>query len=456
MSLIAPGQESSVAAIASNKIHRSASRELLQHQEQEQQGQVAVHHSASTSQSLADLSDKHFAISAAEVDAARSDYQGNWVTDSSNAFQQHYRKIIEHVGPEDDVNEAEPNNCESVFGPGICRKDTEFAEYDQLLEQSRNVLRFARQIRRDKGFIPDHTLLLLVTESEELTEDLFMLVRLSFKPLDASSVRFHWQCKTEGRACLTVEDSQPVFNTLCSLVLQFARRNRGAVLDDQKLFFKTAKYKAVSLSQIIVDLTSVQAAGELSIPDRSRRAAAADDDESSNSSAEDMANICNLKVLRQAAGKHKGRGRGHEKKKGRGRGAGREKTEGKKKGKEVAGSKKRHLPLTNSEPVKRQKADDEAADELGRAGQMERNLMSEWADVVNEQLGPAPKQPEASASSKPGPSPPAASATSAVAQSGQPSPIPVQSYTHPWRDSKGYCWVFSQETKKPYHLGWVP
>ena len=74
--------------------------------------------------------------------------------------------------------------------------------------------------------------------------------------------------------------------------------------------------------------------------------------------------------------------------------------------------------------------------------------MKEWGVALEHTLGPVPvplKNPskkEASSSSLPG-----------VQKQSGPPPIPIMSYTMPWRDVRGYCWEFNADSGKARHLG---
>lgn len=97
--------------------------------------------------------------------------------------------------------------------------------------------------------------------------------------------------------------------------------------------------------------------------------------------------------------------------------------------------------VVGSESSKHQKLDE---DDAGVAGAKETDLMQSWAGVVADQLGPVPAT---SACALPSSSSSHSKSKQKETENKGVNPtnpgVPIESYTHPWRDSKGYCWVYN-------------
>ena len=97
----------------------------------------------------------------------------------------------------------------------------------------------------------------------------------------------------------------------------------------------------------------------------------------------------------------------------------------------------------DDDQLKQQRHDVQKSGESdGVAGEVHDEIMMHWGNAIAIQSGPLKKDEPARKESKPTPS-------------SSSSSIPIVSYTEPWKDDKGYCWVYNEETKKPYHLGHI-
>ena len=389
-----------------------------------------VHCAPSNIHNLASLADEHYAISAKQVDLARSQCQGNWVKQSHSEFRAEHQRIIEHTGPEDNESDIDQAHCQCVLGPGMCRMQIEADKpesvlFHTLLNQAKNALRLFRSVRRDKGYRPDHAPLILVEslpDDQERKLDLYFLVRLSFSPLDATAMRWTWN--SEQTACVKITNGLPEFYTLNCCIYNISLEHTG-----KQVRFKTAQYIANSLCEIRVT----------QMIDHEHTAML---DEPSSSSDDDCPNgdvAKRMQLLRVALGKARARGRG--------RGRGRSKVT------QPSSTKRaKSAPpaiATDKQQQQRQQLKNAGEGSKDSSDIADGELMDQWESALSTQLGPVPPLPLPEKKSSL-----ACPASSSTATAGNADcPIPIISFAEPWRDTKGYCWIYSVETKKPYPLG---
>lgn len=363
--------------------------------------------------SLASLGDEHYAISENEVDAVRASHKGNWMNDSHLAFQSEHRHIIEHEGPEDDEADIDKSHCQCILGPGLCKMQTGSMLYIKLMEDAKNALRLARSFRRSKGFVPEHVPLLLVQSlenEEDVLLEIYLLTRLSFSPLDATATTWHWTSRQTGIARLTLVDEMPEFHTLSCLIYKIASSHEHK---DQPVRFKTATYSALSLCEIQVSnhqsLDSFSPAPQVN-------------DEPESSSDDDLKS--RLQLIRRAAGKELPRARG------RGRGK--------------SSASRGATTATLQRSTTKTKTQTQTQTAVAADERIHTELMQDWSNALADHLGPMSVESKDAT---------ATSSTQASSSLKGSCPIPVVSYTHPWRDANGYCWVFNEKSSKPYPLG---
>lgn len=382
---------------------------------------------------LCRLADQHYAVSESSLDEARAAEQGNWVNVNSAAFKQKHSEIVEHEGPEDGgEDEAAGRYCESSIWPGLCARQLyEMEGYDRLMEDARNVLRWARLQRREKGFGHFHVLLLLVDTQGGDDEDpydrileMHLLTRLSFKPLDATAVPLERTGRNTGR--VLVVDGAPQLTAMPKLVYNTAEKHKSL-----SMHFRTAPYTAESL----LDLRFRYEPGA-SLSTAPNREVDGDDGNESSSGGDDKTMHSALQLLKKATGKATGRGRGRGRSASgqRGRGQGRA---SKGRGRRACKEKSQKSQNVAGPPV---------PEDDGRTGEVHREIMESWVGAVAEQLGVADLTTTTTATPSTSARPkvaPAAKDPAPKAARSDPQ-VPIMSTTHPWRDEDGYCWRYNE------------
>ena len=199
---------------------------------------------------LAGLGDKDFAISVANVEQSRHNYNGNWIADKHANFCQLYGSItVPYMA--DDEEEQEPElSCQSLYGAGLCAKQLLRVQplYDKLKAQCASLLRQLRSVRRSQGYVPIHGVLIVVAEDRETLLEMYMLSRVSFSPFDFSAVRLHLRhhnLPAHADTDISSTDRVASFQCMAKLLYDLAVRRPGLLA--------TANYKAVSLGTIVVD-----------------------------------------------------------------------------------------------------------------------------------------------------------------------------------------------------------
>ena len=251
-----------------------------------------------------------------------------------------------------------------------------------------------------------------------------MLVRLSFKPLDATAIRLEASADT---ASVATTDGAPEFKTLPSLIRDLATQNAG-----KQVHLRAGRYATVSLSEVRITGTSAIAEGE------HQQASSGEEDDDDFGQG--------LKLLKQVTGKTKprGRGRGSGSATSRGVGNGRGRGGGQGRGQNV-GSAPKGRAKRQAQPKSNPSGSD--AEALQNS-----EIMNAWADVLSDQCG----GPLPSIAERPGPAPEQATSSSAAGCGSYKGPIPIKSTTHPWRDEKGHAWVWSEEKQIPCNMGRAP
>jgi len=398
------------------------------------------------------LSDKHFAVSEACVDRARQSFREagnkNWLDHCHDRFRQEHGHIqgsanalVELPQDEEDDDDSDEEE-ETVCEAGLCHeRDIEpcLVIYNKLHEQVKNVLRYMRDCRRKFGFTANHVVLLWYHANSDVGfEDEFkvvMLTRLMFKPFDCTAIQLDRCSHDASLARINVNDAVGIleFLSLPQMLHKYSKLG-----DD--ISFKMASYKAVSLREILIDLSSLQTF-EQAI---SLQKHAVHDEPSTDESDGDTADVKKrMELLRKLRGNKDSKGKDNQKAKKKTRKDQVQKNKPRKGGNT---SKK-------SDPAGINAIDDHP-NEPGESGQAHDTLMGEWRDALEAQQGPLPLVEKAQscrgAKKQQAPTVPASSKTE---PDEGPAKIPIVSREHPWRDQKGHCWRFNAETGKPFHIG---
>lgn len=379
-----------------------------------------------------EIEDEHYAVAEEIIENARQrsrSHNENWLAECSAEFSRNHGKIVE--GPcataaeEDDVDTG-TKACQEYLSPGICRQDPIFRSdrFYQLSQQMKNLLRFSRGIRRTQGYVPDHLLSLWCDPDDRSSiKECMLLTRVSYSPFDATAVQLEMIGRNRARIVVK-EFPGPEFLSLPMILKTMSAR---------MWTLYHAKYKALSLGEIEIDLNTVQEPAIVNGDD------GADDNDSSSEGEESRLSTQHA-LIKQAL--------------------------------QPANTKKRRNTTTTTtntldpEPkrVKRtapatsfldaRKATKSAhsklgiksvqndSENLGVADDIDRQIMTEWEAAATAQAGPLP------------PTNPSASHEKAQAESATGSQtVPVLSKVYPWRDDKGYCWKFNAKNGKAMHLG---
>ena len=397
----------------------------------------------------AGLEDEHFAVSEAAIDSARAQQTG-WLSNAHSTFRQEHGQIVETsaADPEDDDIQEEELCCARFLCPGVCRKQLR-PSFFTLLEQIKQVLRQARQVRRTSGYLPNHPCILWCQRCQlsgpldsrdvvlQSVQDVMMLTRVNFSPFDCTALQF--DMLSGGRATMRISESGvPEFLAMPEMILRFAER--------ADIVLMTASYRAMSLRDIIVlDVCNEDAPHA--------QADQANGESSSDSAVDELAERSAL--LRSVAPGNK------------------RKTKISKKSRPacgVGGARRASAvpdPAQNNQPNKKRKRaargelgdDDNAQAQPDSSDSVDQALIYEWQAARDAQDGPAPSSAAPTGAKRPASAPALIPShhvptTPAPSSSGAPpSGVPIVSKTFPWRDESGYCWVYRESTQKPYHLG---
>eukprot|EP00438_Fugacium_kawagutii_P001631 Skav211749 [mRNA] locus=scaffold1548:493729:494568:- [translate_table: standard] len=262
------------------------------------------------------------------------------------------------------------------------------------------------------------------------------MTRVMFKPFDCTAVQMKRSSSSPTTAHLEVNESgMPVFFSLQRMLHKYAQFE-NAVL-------KTATYRALSLSQIQIDLESAQSFHQL-VPYQGSDGGM-DDDESSDGT----------KAMKQRAALLR-RTLNPNKNGGQSRGSGNVRKPQAKQKTQTRGSRK----AASKKPP--QKDSDEIAEdpnEPGLAGHVHDETMIHWHGALEAQQGPIPpSNPKTQVVDVPkGMS---CSASSSKLSDSKPSiakfTIPIISKVHPWKAADGNCWKWNAEEERPQLLGLDP
>jgi len=413
---------------------------LAQHGRQDE---AVLVHQQQTSQSqlpFSDFCDEHFAISEATLDQVRSQCDGNWIDQNHREFRETHGQFVEYTDQtasfqEHEETEEEDKCCQTSFGPGICKEQVAGelrTKYDTLFSEVVDILRTARDVRRHDGYVAQHPLMLICSQDHDAVGEgrftivyVFLLTRMSFNPFDSTLLQF--SMASESEAVMATDNGRAVLHRLQVLLFNIAQT-------PDVYCVKTGSYKAISLNSIKLDVASLMR------PCVATRVPVQDEGVSDGSEGEERLGL-SVNTTRQAmmrALQGSKVNKPVKKNNGKGNGNGNRKNNtGPPKGKSRSKVKSKTSAIA-----------DTSQGDVDKAGKLDEDTMKEWGVALEHTLGPVPvplKNPskkEASSSSLPG-----------VQKQSGPPPIPIMSYTMPWRDVRGYCWEFNADSGKARHLG---
>ena len=373
---------------------------------------------------LAGIADQHYAIAERLVEQERKRYNGNWVEDRHAHFAAEHGTLVEcekdDEWSDDDRNIEDEDNASCCHG--VCVKQIRSVQvrFDELRDECLALLRKLRSVRREKGYLPVHGLLLVMSEDSaghdhHGVKEVHILGHVSFSPFDFSCVHMqpasHPNDDGSIAAEMVVVDGTAVLQTMTKLLYGLASQT--------SICLATAEYKAVSLGcvhilpgtqQKLMDVRS-GVYGVSGLVKQGKGEVHTSDEENELGRRNGL--------LKRALGVVQAKKKASATKPAKPR-----------------ASAVRNRPRTSA--VGRQAVDE----------QVDSEIVERWADAVEDDLGlvilPQPSEP--SSSSAPVlPMPP-------VSKPEQPK-IPKQV---PWKDDRGYVFVMVQrdgEEMKKKHLG---
>ncbi|CAE7781666.1 unnamed protein product [Symbiodinium sp. CCMP2592] len=245
---------------------------------------------------LAGLSDTNFAVSEANLHKARAAYSGNWINDKHHHFRNTYGSMMVSAdtatGQESGDEAVSESACQSVYCPGICRRlvDRVRERYDVFQAECNALLRRLRSVRREKGYLPFHGILMVMNEQSKALLQVHLLARVSFSPFDFSAVQMRLPLQADlpvhvdTDICGASPNASVTLRSKAQLLYELAAVG-GCVL-------ATTSYRAVSLRTIVLDgddavelLSVVRAGGSGGPVHVPRRAAGGDDSDTDKEEA---------------------------------------------------------------------------------------------------------------------------------------------------------------------------
>ena len=285
---------------------------------------------------------------------------------------------------------------------------------------------------------------------EEKALGVFLLTRVTFSPFGGTAIEFNMT--GEKTAQMAIENGQALFHPLPRLLYKYS-------LENNHYFLKTARYKAISLHEIKLDLDTVQDSNCLppepvgpadadADADDDGPGAGNDDDDDDDSRLKSLASL-----LKVASGKVKKKAL---------------------KVKRQPNRAKSSVTMTSAKRFSRKVGHEESSGKLeehpefpGAAGDHHDDIVCSWASALESDLGPVPpevqKVPKSTSKLDLEPDqdlhqphqksePSSSSKTSA---SKTKSKVPIVSMTLPWKDDAGHSWVYNESTQLPLHLGQI-
>ena len=397
-----------------------------------------------------DFEDEHYAVSEEVIENERNTCEGNWLKLSSQEFSRNHGSIVEGTDVSDEQEPEDMKDCQSFLRPGLCRQDFQSLPERSytLSQQLKNVFRYFRGIRRVKGFQPNHILLLWCSPSEEGSiKDVMLLTRVSFSPFDATATQFEMSGPNKAKIVLG-QFPGPKFISLPRLLDKMSRTT---------LELRIANYTALSLAEIEVQSEHTHAA------DLAKQAldCYSDNDDNSDSSSDDDILDQRAHALRLAMGIKTKTRKQATKTRVAGAGSGNNKHPP-----PPPPQTQRKTPMQGILDLQKKKqtrkpkqsgpANTDTAANEGVADEVSHRLLCEWSNAIESAAGVLPKADNTDNTNTK--AVPATTTTKATTGSSSSSgcAIPIESMTHPWRDSGGYCWKYMAETGKPCHLGLAP
>ena len=413
-----------------NKCSRESLAQVATAEQQVSDQQLVAASASQVGNCLSFMGDENFAISEDALESARNSCDGNWLKLESERFSESFGQSLCDDASESDSDTEDPS-CQSQLCPGVCRRDLTQA-YFSLFDEVKDLLRSFRTLRRQKGFVPHHPLLLFCNKNSKQIASAFLLGRVSFSPFDATVVELE-QC-AHLTYKMAVSSTKPNLLPLPSLLYRLQSQT-------DRLDLKTCEYTVISLGELLLDEATLQSSYEALRAITDKKKTQHDEQDDGDSDAGNMGQLHRL--LKKAAAKNKPN----------------------KPGKECRKRKGSNQPVSaiSKKPRVTVKANKtRPSEDVGEAARVSNELMVAWGEVVIEQHGPICDQ-QGSSSSKstseaaqqPQPKQKPVPASSSASKSDAVPAVPIVSYTQPWRDSKGYCWVYNPDTKKPSFLGLV-
>ena len=390
------------------------------------------------------LGDEHFAISEAAVESDRNAYRGNWIQDGHAKFREEFALVVQGDAEAVDDEELAENHCQALLCPGVCRKQLTL-EFARLFDQAKDLLRWKRSERKHSGFIASHILVAVVEQGTSCIKQIHLLARVSFSPFDATAIEFDMVDEKRARLSLVNLHGHRTakLKPLPLLLMQISR-------DRPVLELKTCNYRAVSLAEI--ELTGgLLRPSEIGVYDQQAAEECDSDD------GQDKELSAKSALLRAAAGtKQKRAARARDTKpKSQASTDSISKVLSKLK---QSSKKKRKKAFARQNDRDSDGSSSNAEEEGGVAANASNDILQEWQGALEAQLPVAPAKSQSSSSTS---ARPAEKAEVVAEQPAAPSvsaasvAVPIESFTHPWKDTKGFCWIYVAETGKPYPLGFL-
>ncbi|CAE7618975.1 unnamed protein product, partial [Symbiodinium necroappetens] len=383
---------------------------------------------------LAGLSDTNFAISEESLKGARKAYRGNWIQDKHREFCAAYGSLTVRAGQgteQEDDGPVPESACQFLYCPGVCRQSVAAigGQYDTFQAECNALLRRLRSIRREKGYLPLHGVLMVMDNQHKTILQVHLLTQISFSPFDFSALQM--RLPPNGSLPMSVDTDISGVGQSVSVVL----RNKAKLLYELASMpgcvLATTNHKAVSLRTILLDgdvemLSDIRAGGSGGASGRGRMGCDSDSDRDES-------------IIDQLQGMLKRATRGQVAPK-------------------QQPQKRKRANVPSSHTVRKKPRRSTAYDAAGQpihdlASQVDREIEATWIDAA---IGEAGDMPTAAVAHEPASSSRAAPAPQQVSGQESSQTVAADQRRKPWKDEKGYCFAMVRSDSgdvRHKHLG---